>query len=83
MIRYNEFSVLLRGKNFKRFKIKDIKFASIARVLVGFVPKIYGFFGFDLFWVRVKKIVFRTQNFRGASDQIFRSGQFLTGLVLP
>ena len=34
-------------------------------VRVRFDQKIYGLFGFGLFWILVKKIVFRTQNFWG------------------
>ena len=83
MIQYNKFLVLLIGSNFKNLKIRII-FGSNGRVRVrvGFDPKIYGFFGFGLFRVRVETIVFRTQNFRAGSGRIYGSGQFLTGLLL-
>ena len=51
------------------------------RVRVGFDLLICGFFGFSLFRVRVEKIVFKIQNFRAGSGQVFGSGQFLTGLA--
>ena len=64
-------------------KSKYIIFGSSerVRVRVGSDPKIYGFFGFGLFQVRVEKFVFKTQNFRAGSGQVFESGQFLTGLI--
>ena len=91
MIRYNEFLVLLRRKNFKNFKnlknlkMKDIISGSIGRVWVRvrveFDPKNHRFFGLGLFRVQVKKkIVFRTQNFRADLGWVFESGQILTGL---
>jgi len=50
MIRYNEFLVLLKEKNSKNLKIKDIIFGSIewvrVQARVEFDLKIYEFFGF-------------------------------------
>ena len=84
MVRYNEKLLLLREKKILKIKSKYIIFGSSGRVRVRvrFDPKIYGFFGFGLFRVRVEKIVFRTQNFRTGSGRVFGSGQFLTGLLL-
>ena len=77
MIRDNEFLVLLRGKNFKKFKNKEIIFRSSGRVpvLVRFDPKFYGFLGFDLFRVLVEKIMFKTQNFQVVLGRVFVSGR--------
>ena len=46
------------------------------RVWVGFDQKIYGFFGIDLFRVRIEEIVFKSQ----FSDE-FKSDQFLPVLT--
>jgi len=52
------------------------------QVRIGFDPLICGFFGFGLFRIRVKKIVFKTQNFQADSGRIFKLTQFLTGLFV-
>ena len=51
------------------------------RVWVGFGPLICGFFGFGLFQIQAKKIVFMTQNFRAGLDRVYGLGEFWPCLV--